>query len=162
MSWEDPMKNSILHIALPNPDINVFHYIANKYPELINRKNIFGHTPIHSLHFLRQRMYRDPQVNWEELWKLPINFSARDEQGKTCLEVILEESYSVTAFTALIKNEKRWAEARKHHKRKHILTAVMHEFLKSYFDEKTVLFFIENGKICTDQVQTTTAEFALL
>jgi ankyrin repeat protein len=144
-AWEDPMKNSILHIALFNYDIKVFHFLAKKFPELINKRNIFGNTPIHQIPVLRERRYKTMEINWEELWKLPIDFSVKDERGVTCLESLVNEANAANAFKALIKNEKQWKEARKHHKRKEILTAVMHEYTKSYRDIETVVYFIEQG-----------------
>lgn len=142
-NFVDPLGNNILHYAMNNADPEVFYYVADTFPELINKPNSDLISPIHKYIGRCSRT-----TDWDRVWKLPINFSKKNRNGFTCLSQIQNDPCSSGAFEALIKNEAAWKKARKHHTRKILLTNVVHRLLKEWDAPEKVEFFVKNGTPC--------------
>jgi hypothetical protein len=150
-TFRNPLGNNLLHYSVQHEDIEVFYYIAEIFPELINEPNLDQTTPVHRLLSMN---YRARLLDWNRFWNLPIKFSKKNLGQDTCLTILQKESHAPEAFEALIKNEQAWSKARKYHKRKTLLT---HAVTKMIIEWKTgdtdpsselpnkVEFFIKNG-----------------
>lgn len=148
--FRDPLGNNVLHYGVLNDDIEVFYYMADKFPELLNEPNSEAITPVNKL---LKMGWRARLLDWTRFWQLPIKFSKKIDPW-TCLMILHLEPHAMEAFEALIKNEPAWTKARKHHKRKVILTPLVHTLIKSWTLGDTdptsklpdkVEFFIKNG-----------------
>jgi hypothetical protein len=149
-TFKDPLGHNILHSARYNSQ-EVFYYIAEIFPELLNTPNLHGITPIYD--FISS--YGQRIEDWDKIWKLPIKLSM-SIGGGTLLTRIQNDYYAVKAFEALIQNEYAWKKARKHHKRKILLTKALHGEIERWKDydtsttsvlAKKVEFFVQNGNI---------------
>lgn len=147
--FRDPFGNNLLHYTVHASNIEVFYCIADQFPDLINEQDVHGYTPVH---LILERI----DLDWNRLWALPIKFSRKNRNEKTCLMLMEAKVYGPAAFEALISNEHAWRRARKYHKRKVILTNVVRTLLERWQEidqtenegllAQKVEFFVKNGK----------------
>ncbi len=103
----DPIGNSLLQLALHNPDTEVFFYLGQKYPRLLNLPNMFGETPLSSLSNMRDRFWETKFFNWRKFWTLPFEFP----KEFNCLRWTDISPYPILVFE-LLRNKQVWIHAK--------------------------------------------------
>jgi ankyrin repeat protein len=155
LTTKDPLGNTVAHLAVHNPHLEVFPHIATKYPALLTTQNIFGNTPLHNLALLRSRQLNAEYFEWKYIWSLPWNFSLKNKKGQTAVEKLCEIGGKdlMQAFQALFDNKEAWQSVTKCHEVSKLLSVV----LTKYFADgatnspeedvlRTAKLFVEQGK----------------
>ncbi len=156
LTTTDPLGNTIAHLSIHNPLLDVFMHVAKSYPTLLNAQNIFGNTPLHHLALLHLRRHGSVKYfDWKLFWELPWNFSTRNKKGLTGIEKLCEIPLVelIAAFRALVSNERAWNEVKKDHNVSKLLSTVAIKYISDRTTKdgdhgvEIVQFFLDHGML---------------